>query len=301
LSNSSLKYILIFSKIEPVRSAAASEQLNSHRKVFSMHPTIKQLFKLVSLLLIGVTLVVGMLVFYNLNRVSIYNQLVSLDLIPKPEKMTELYFNDSANLPSSETSNQATGTYIGTVDDLSSNVSTSLSLTGVRQSQGKITGYLVLGSGLQGSGPLSGTIDAAKHLQLTVTDSTGHAKFFFEGAMQSAISLSGDYYQCSPNSTQNSQCSRASSGYGIWSLVLALSFAFVIHNLETTDYQYAYQVSVNLNGTRHIVDSGIVLVKNNQYYVKNETFNLMNSPGRQEVVVELTNKQQSIDFWVKPY
>lgn len=124
-----------------------------------------------------------MLIFFNLNRAPIYNELVNLDLIPKPEKLTELYFNNNANLPGSATSNQV------------------------------------------------------------------------------------------------------------------ISFAFVIYNLETTDYQYAYVVSVNANGTRHIVDSGNVLVKNNQYYVKNEQFNLMNSPGSQEVVVELTNKQQSIDFW----
>jgi len=146
-----------------------------------MHLTIKQLFKLATLLL-GVTLVVAMLIFFNLNRASVYNELVTLDLVPKPEKLTELYFNNNANLPSSATSKQA------------------------------------------------------------------------------------------------------------------ISFAFVIHNLETTDYQYVYDVSVNANGTRHIVDSGDVLVKNNQYYVKNEKLNLINSPGRQEIVVELTNKQQSIDF-----
>ncbi len=148
-----------------------------------MHLTSKQLFKLASLLMIGVTLVVGMLIFYNFNKVAINNELVTLDLVPKPEKLTELYFNNNANLPKSATSNQV------------------------------------------------------------------------------------------------------------------ISFAFVIHNLETTDYQYIYEVSVNANGTRHIVDSGNVLVKNNQYYVKNEMFNLLNSPGSQEVVVELTNKQQSIDFW----
>ncbi len=124
-----------------------------------------------------------MFIFFNLNRASVNNELVTLDLIPKPEKLTELYFNNNANLPSSATSNQV------------------------------------------------------------------------------------------------------------------ISFAFVIHNLETTDYQYAYDVSVNANGTRHIVDSGNVLVKNNQYYVKMEKFNLMNSPVSQEVVVELTNKQQSIGFW----
>ncbi len=149
-----------------------------------MHLTRKQLFKLASVLMIGVTLVVGILIFFNLNRTAIYNELATLDLIPKPEKLTELYFNDNAHLPNSATGNQV------------------------------------------------------------------------------------------------------------------ISFAFVIHNLETTDYWYAYVVSVNANGTRHIVDSGNVLVKNNQYYVENEKVNLLNSPGSQEVVVELTNKQQSIDFWI---
>lgn len=146
-----------------------------------MRPTRKQLFKLT----IGLILVAGMIILLNLYRASIYNELDNLDLIPKPEKMTELYFNDSANLPSSATSSNR-----------------------------------------------------------------------------------------------------------------LISFAFVIHNLETTDYQYAYEVSVNLNGTRHIVDSGKILVKNNQYYVKDEELNLMNSPGSQEVVVELINLHQSIDFWI---
>lgn len=149
-----------------------------------MRLTSKQLFKLTSLLMIGVILVTGMIIFFNLNKASIYNEFVTLDLIPKPEKMTELYFNDSANLPGSATSNQV------------------------------------------------------------------------------------------------------------------ISFAFVIHNLETTDYQYVYEVSMNVNSIRHIVDSGKILVKNNQYYVKNEKFNLMNSSGRQEVVVELINLHQSIDFWI---
>src|SRR6266849_8206713 len=149
-----------------------------------MRPTSKQLFKLISLSMIGVILVTGMIIFFNLNKASIYNEFVTLDLIPKPEKMTELYFNDSANLPGSATSNQV------------------------------------------------------------------------------------------------------------------ISFAFVIHNLETTDYQYVYEVSMNVNSIKHIVDSGKILVKNNQYYVKNEKFNLMNSSGRQEVVVELINLHQSIDFWI---
>ena len=148
-----------------------------------MRLTIKQLLKVASLLL-GLILVVAMLISLNLNRAAIYNGLVTLDLIPQPEKLTELYFNNSANLPSSATGKQA------------------------------------------------------------------------------------------------------------------ISFTFVIHNLETTDYQYVYDISVNANGTRHIVDSGNVLVKDNQYYVKNEKLKLMNSRGRQEVVVELINMHESIDFWI---
>ena len=146
-----------------------------------MRLPMKQLFKLVTLL-IGVIVVIGMLIFFNLNGAFIYDELVTLNLVPKPEKLTELYFDDNANLPSSATSNEE------------------------------------------------------------------------------------------------------------------IRFAFVIHNVEATDYQYVYDVSVNANGTRQIVDSGRVLVKDNQYYIKNERFNLLNVPGRQEVVVELTNKRQSIDF-----
>lgn len=149
-----------------------------------MRPTSKRLFKLISFLMIGVILVAGMTIFYNFNRTSIDNALATLDLIPKPEKLTELFFQDSANLPGSATSNQE------------------------------------------------------------------------------------------------------------------IRFAFVIHNLESTDYQYVYEVSVNLNGSRHAIDGGKVLVKNNQYYVKNEKFNPMDSAGRQEVVVELIYLHQSIDFWI---
>lgn len=156
--------------------------LDSLRKALLMCLTKKQLFKLVSLILIGVTLLGGMLTFFTLNRASINNELVALDLIPKPEKLTELYFNDNAHLPSSVKRNQV------------------------------------------------------------------------------------------------------------------ISFAFVIHNLEATDYQYTYEVSVNADGVRKIVDSENVLVKDNQYYTKKEQFHSLNSPGVQEVVVELTNKRQSIDF-----
>ncbi len=133
-----------------------------------MRLTKRQLFRLAGLLL-GLLLVVSIVIFYNLDKVSINNELVNLDLLPKPEKLTELYFNNSANLPSLTNGNPVTGTYSGTVHDISSNVKTSLSFTDMQQSQGKITGYLVLDSGINGSGPFSGTM-YANRLHLTVKD-----------------------------------------------------------------------------------------------------------------------------------
>ena len=113
------------------------------------------------------------------------------------------------------------GTYIGTIYDIPANVRTRLSFTNVRESQGKISGYLTVGPGLLGHGSFSGTIDAAKHLQFTVTDSDGNPTLFFEGDMQSATSLSGDYYRCNP--AQGNPCVRGPVGYGIWNVLLSSS------------------------------------------------------------------------------
>lgn len=131
----------------------------------------------------GVIVVVVTLIFLNSNRDFIYNELVAFDLIPRPEKLTELYFN-TVDLPVSVTSNQE------------------------------------------------------------------------------------------------------------------IRFAFVIHNLEMTNYRYIYVVFVNTHGTRHIIDRGTVLVQSDRYYVKNEKLLLVQSLERRNVIVELTNKQQSIDFWI---
>ncbi len=148
-----------------------------------MRPTVKLLSKLAPVM-IGVVLVVGMLVFFQFNRAAVNNELVALYLIPRPERLTELYFNDNAHLPSSTTGNQT------------------------------------------------------------------------------------------------------------------IRFAFVIHNLETMDYRYVYKISINGNGTKQVVDSGNVVLNDGQYYVKQEEFKLINSPGSLEVIVELLNKQQTIDFWL---
>jgi len=120
--------------------------------------------------------------------------------------------------PASSVAPTPARTYKGTMYDLTTNVSTSLSLTVVRQSQREINGYLIVGPELLGSGPFSGAVDDAGHVQLTVTNVAGNSILFFEGAVQSATSLSGDYYSCS--GIQESLCSWASGDYGIWSVTL---------------------------------------------------------------------------------
>ena len=63
-----------------------------------MYGTIQQLVKLMPLL-IGATVLVGMLIIFNSDNPAIHDELVSLSLLPQPEKLTELYFAASEKLP----------------------------------------------------------------------------------------------------------------------------------------------------------------------------------------------------------
>ena len=101
--------------------------------------------------------------------------------------------------------------YTGTIHDIPTNLTTKMSLTGVQQSGGNTSGYLTLGSGLQGSGYFKGTI-TMKQIQFTVTKDTGQAILSFEGVMQSPGTISGSY--CSLD--QEAQCN--GDQYGIWSV-----------------------------------------------------------------------------------
>jgi serine/threonine protein kinase len=112
------------------------------------------------------------------------------------------------------------GTYKGTIYDIPAKVRTSLTLTQVRQSLGKISGILAVGPGLLGYGSFSGTINTiTERLQFTVRDGAGNPALFFEGAIQSATSLSGDYYRCIP--IQGNPCHKTTVGYGIWNVLLS--------------------------------------------------------------------------------
>lgn len=110
-------------------------------------------------------------------------------------------------------------TYDGRIYDVAGNVNTSMSLTKFQQNQGKISGYLTLGPKLHGGGAFSGNSDSTNHFHFTVVDAAGQATLFFSGIVQSATTLSGDYYSC--REAQGSKCLQTSAEYGIWSVVLA--------------------------------------------------------------------------------
>ena len=115
------------------------------------------------------------------------------------------------------------GSYAGTLADIPGNVSTTMILQGVHQIEGTINGYLTVGSPFEISGSFRGAIDFSKHFQLIVSDAAGHPILFLEGAIQSATSISGDYYRCASLPAQDGKCLRASDNYGIWSALLATS------------------------------------------------------------------------------
>lgn len=139
--------------------------------------------------------------------------------IPTPEVMVSPPISTSTSASGIYPS--VAGTYNGTIFDVATNIGAPISLSKIQQNQAHISGYLTIGSKLQGSGPFSGTIDAAKRLQFIVTDSAGRPVLFFEGAMQSSTSLSGDYYRCSQ--AQGNRCLRGPGDYGIWNVVLESS------------------------------------------------------------------------------
>ncbi len=106
-----------------------------------------------------------------------------------------------------------TSVYNGTIYDIPANIKTKMSLTGIQQSAGNITGYLTVGTELQGSGSFRGMVTTTKQIQFTVIGGTGHATLSFEALIDSAGTFTGSY--CSLN--RQGQCNRASGGYGLWS------------------------------------------------------------------------------------
>jgi hypothetical protein len=106
------------------------------------------------------------------------------------------------------------GSYQGTIHNTPADVTSTLSLTNVKQDGGKISGQLVLGPGLLGDGLFTGTVDTTRRIQFTVPGVFGNGPLHFSGILEADGSLKGNY--CSLD--QSNHCNPSAGGYGIWNV-----------------------------------------------------------------------------------
>ena len=76
------------------------------------------------------------------------------------------------------------------------------------------------------------------------------------------------------------------------------NFKFTIHNLENKDMEYPYEVYIDLNREKQMIDKNSVLMKNNEYKTITEDFTITIPMQRVKVVVNLINKNQQTHFWM---
>jgi hypothetical protein len=67
-------------------------------------------------------------------------------------------------------------------------------------------------------------------------------------------------------------------------------FKFTIHNLENKDMEYPYEVYMDINGEKQMIDKSSILIKNNEYKTITEDFTITIPMQRVKVVVNLINK-----------
>ena len=111
------------------------------------------------------------------------------------------------------------GSYQGTIHNTPADVTSTMSLTHIKQVSGEISGYLALGPGLLGDGSFTGTVDTARHIQFTVPGVFGNGPLHFSGIVQADGSLTGSY--CSLDETN--LCNPDAGGYGIWNATPAIA------------------------------------------------------------------------------
>ncbi len=76
------------------------------------------------------------------------------------------------------------------------------------------------------------------------------------------------------------------------------NFKFTIHNLENKDMVYIYEVYIDVNREKQIIDKNSVLIKNNEYKTITEDFTITVPTQRVKVVINLIGKNQQIHFWM---
>ena len=76
------------------------------------------------------------------------------------------------------------------------------------------------------------------------------------------------------------------------------NFKFTIHNLENKDMVYIYEVYIDVNREKQMIDKNSVIIKKNEYKTITEDFTITIPTQRAKVVVNLIGKNQQIHFWM---
>ncbi|GAH75447.1 unnamed protein product [marine sediment metagenome] len=76
------------------------------------------------------------------------------------------------------------------------------------------------------------------------------------------------------------------------------NFKFTIHNLENKDMVYIYEVYIDVNREKQMIDKNSVLIKKNEYKTITEDFTITVPTQRVKVVINLIGKNQQIHFWM---
>ena len=76
------------------------------------------------------------------------------------------------------------------------------------------------------------------------------------------------------------------------------NFKFTIHNLENKDMEYPYEVYIDVNREKQMIDKSSVLIKNNEYKTISEEFTITIPIKRVKVAINLISKNQQMHFWM---
>ena len=76
-------------------------------------------------------------------------------------------------------------------------------------------------------------------------------------------------------------------------------FQFTLHNLEGKDMEYPYEVYIEVGQDKLLFDKGTLFVQENGYKTIQERFAITDILRKGEIVVDLVNENQHIDFWIQ--
>ena len=103
-------------------------------------------------------------------------------------------------------------TYNGTLEELSKNVPSQMTLTHMRQNSGGLISGTFTSTLLRGD--YTGYLDSSKHIIFTVPNPASGAPLYFMGKVQPAGNIEGSF--CTID--QNNQCI-SGAAFGVWNVV----------------------------------------------------------------------------------